>query len=70
MVRFEKHKLIIEIRDNNPKKLARDLRFALINILQSQFYQCPDWVDEENVFANFKLLELLKDLLKKPEKED
>ena len=70
MVRYEKHKLIIEIKDNDPHKLAKDLRRSLINIIQVQFCgSTPDWVDDDLIYANYKVLELLKDLMKKPEKE-
>ena len=70
MVRYEKHKLIIEIKDNDPRKLARDLRSSLINIIQVQFCGAtPDWVDDELIFSNYKCLELLKDLMKKEKDE-
>ena len=68
MIKIEKNRLIISIQDQDPKKLVKDLRMAIVNIIQTQFYASPDWVDEEIVFSNFKLLELLKDLMKKSEK--
>lgn len=70
MIKFEKNRLIISIQDQDPKKLARDLRMSLINILQYQFMDSPDFVDDELIYSNYKLLELLKDLMKKEGEED
>jgi hypothetical protein len=63
MVHFSENKLIIELEHPCPKELLYDLQQALVNVLQVQFILEHN-PDKNLTFANYTLMELLRELLK------
>lgn len=63
MVTIEKDKLIITMEDPEPTELLKNLQQAIVETLQAQFSN--EEVLEAG-FSTYVLLELLKQLLKKP----
>jgi len=65
MIRIKKTQLIIKLKDPYPRKLLKDLRMSIVNVIREQNLKTPDAINEELTYSNYKLLELLKSLLKK-----
>jgi hypothetical protein len=60
MVRIEKDKLVIELEHPSPDDFLKDLKRAIIEVIQSQAGETLDLKDI--YFLNYTLLELLKGL--------
>ncbi len=68
MIKIKKNRLIISLKDDEPKTLLRELRKAIVAVIQENFIDSKDVINEDLNYANFRLIELLKELMKKPRK--
>ena len=64
MIHLKKNKLIIELDEPYPKEALKELQISIINVLQAQFLNKSGGEDENLTFSNYRLLELLKELIK------
>ena len=66
MIKIKKNRLVISLKDDRPKDLLRELRKAIVVVIQDHFVKPQDGIEDELRYSQFKLMELLKEFLKKP----